>query len=78
MLFKQTCRHISHFILYNIPQLAWPDIFLLFFFSFEYFDPYDHYAACWATLNVTKMFDVHVCRSTLAYYFKDYVLHQGT
>ena len=21
------------------------------FFSFEYFDPYDHYAACWVTLK---------------------------
>ena len=22
------------------------------FFSFEYFDPFDHYAACWVTLTV--------------------------
>ena len=22
------------------------------FFSFEYFDPYNHYAACWVTLNL--------------------------
>ena len=23
-------------------------------FSFEYFDPYDHYAACWVTLMVMQ------------------------
>ena len=25
------------------------------FFSFEYFDPFDHYAACWVTLNFEKL-----------------------
>ena len=24
------------------------------FFSFEYFDPFDHYAACWVTLTITN------------------------
>ena len=24
------------------------------FFSFEYFDPYDHYAACWVTLHFSQ------------------------
>ena len=24
------------------------------FFSFEYFDPYDHYATCWVTLRLYK------------------------
>ena len=53
MLFKQTCRHISHLILYHIPQLALLDVFLLIcFLSFEYFDPYDDYAACWVTLII--------------------------
>ena len=27
----QTCRHISHLILYHIPQLALLDVFLCFF-----------------------------------------------
>ena len=40
-----TCRHFCHLILYHIPHLA-----SLVFFSFEYFDPYDHYAVCWFTL----------------------------
>ena len=24
----------------------------IFFFSFEYFDPFDHYDACWVTLYI--------------------------
>ena len=34
------------------------------FFSFEYFDPYDHYAACWVTL-ITGRWDTKRdnCRS---------------
>ena len=38
MLFSQTCRHISHLILYHIPHLAWLDVFL-FFFQFWIFWP---------------------------------------
>ena len=38
--------------LYFTKYLSWPDwLFFDCFFSFEYFDPYDHYAACWVTLK---------------------------
>ena len=29
------------------------DCFFIVFFSFEYFDSFDHYAACWVTLTTS-------------------------
>ena len=52
-MFYQTFSHFSHLELYHIPQLASLDVFLLFF-RFEYFYPFDHYAACWFTLIYTN------------------------
>ena len=26
------------------------------FFSFEYFDPYDHYVVCWVTLSLFRVY----------------------
>ena len=37
-------------MLYQIPQLATSCISIVFF-SFEYFDSFYHYAACWVTLS---------------------------
>ena len=31
--------------------IGWSRCISIVFFSFEYFDPYDHYAACWVTLR---------------------------
>ena len=38
---------------YFTTYLSWPDwLYFYCFFRFEYFDPYDHYAACWVTISV--------------------------
>ena len=41
-----TFSRLSHFILYHMTQLAWLVVLLLFFFSLNFVDPYDHFAAC--------------------------------
>ena len=46
--FKQTFSHFSHLILYHTSQLA--TLIVLLFFSFEYFDSFDYYAACYVPL----------------------------
>ena len=39
--------------LYFTTYLSWPDwLYLYIFFSFEYFDSFYHYAACWVPLNL--------------------------
>ena len=43
MVFQQTFIHFCHLKLYHVPQLAWFVVFLMPF-SFEYFDPFDHFA----------------------------------
>ena len=32
-------------------------------FTFEYFDPYDHYAVCWVTLRETSKFLTVRCKN---------------
>ena len=47
-------------ILYFTTYLTWPDwYFYCVFFSFEYFDSCDHYAAFWFPLNLDLMQGAH-------------------
>ena len=55
---QQWCfnRLIAIFLtLYFTTYLSWPDwLYFYCFFSFEYFDSFDHYAACWFPLSLSN------------------------